>query len=151
MRITLIAAATMLCAAHVAAQAPTWQPSITPGREVRVHSDNFAQPLRGEWRGVERDSARVSLGSGAQIAVRTNSILRIDENIGRERARGAVIGGLAGMLVGGVGLAASVGEDDDLARFSGLLVGGFVGIVFGAPIGFLWAPHRWITHDNPQR
>ena len=132
------------------AQAPTWQPSITPGREVRVHSDNFAAPLRGEWRGVERDSARVSLGGGALVAVSTPSILRIDENLGRQRARGALIGGAVGMLVGGFGLALSV-ENDDLAQFTGFIAGALTGLVFGAPIGFLWAPHRWTTHMNPQR
>jgi hypothetical protein len=131
------------------AQAPTWQPSIAPGREVRVHSDNFAAPLRGEWRGVERDSARVSLGGGALVAVPTPSILRIDENLGRERARGALIGGAVGMLVGGFGLALT--EKDDLARFAGFIAGSLAGLVFGAPIGFLWAPHRWTTHVNPQR
>lgn len=131
------------------AQAPTWQPSIAPGREVRVHSDNFAAPLRGEWRGVERDSARVSLGGGALVAVPTPSILRIDENLGRQRVRGALVGGAIGMLVGGFGLALS--EEEDLAQFTGFILGGLTCLIFGAPIGFLWAPHRWTTHVNPQR
>lgn len=118
---------------------------------MRVHSEMFSTTLQGEWQGVVRDSAHVSLGSGARVAVPTRTLLRIDENVGRQRARGALVGGLAGMLVGGVALAAMVGDGDGLAAAAGFTAGAFTGLVFGVPIGALWAPHRWITHTNPNR
>jgi hypothetical protein len=137
-----------LIAASVASAQPTGssQPYILTGREVRVHSDAYRSPVRGEWVGVVGDSAHVTLGRGAKVAIPTASISRIDENRGRQRGLYAVIGAAAGMLVGGIAMAASIGDGDGLAAAAGFTVGGLVGAVVGAPIGFFWAPERWTTH-----
>ena len=148
-----LAVSLLLLGANVAgAQSPgSWHPSIATGREVRVHSDAFRTPVRGEWAGLANDSARVAVGNGALVAIPSRSIVRIEENQGRQRARWTVIGGAAGMLAGAVIMSATFGRGDDLAALSGFILGGMTGLIVGAPVGFIWAPERWTTHVNHNR
>lgn len=131
--------------------------SVEPGDQIRVR----AAGVRGAWTvlSVTPDTLRLQRDGGEE-AVATDRLTGVDVSLGpRSRgagaARGAGIGGLAGVLTGAA-LGFADGDDPpgllaftaEAKAFFGAVVLGAGGAVTGGIIGALAPGHRWRRFDD---
>lgn len=143
---TLLRASVLLSCVAVAAPSQRID-HVAEGARVRITSPFLPAPLFG--RVTSRDPTTGALvvstpGGHARVSVPLDAGQRVDVSRGRPRFASAAIGAGAGFLIGSaVGIDQAGDDPEGFAALAGLIAGGGTGLIFGAVLGYAYAPERW--------
>jgi uncharacterized protein YcfJ len=124
--------------------APGW---MSTGSRIRVTAPSLStDPIVGRLLLYTTDSLLLAAGDGeVRMRVPMSLVRTVEVSEGRDRldwaVKGAGIGLVAGILIGGAAFAHS--EANSLASVAGGIAGGVIGAPLGGVVGALAAPERW--------